>query len=58
MALAITGMISDLHLPGKPLLRPVQATWPKYPECHISSVTTSNIVMERLNLDRILVWWR
>ena len=58
MAQVITGMISDLHLGGKHLLRPVRATWPKSPEHRFSSVTKSNIVMERLNLDRILVWWR
>ena len=32
VVLVIVGMITDLHLSGKPMLRPVQATWPKYPE--------------------------
>ena len=32
VALVIIRMISDLHLGGKPMLRPVQATWPKYPQ--------------------------
>ena len=47
VALVFIGMISDLHLGGKHLLRPVRATWPKYAECRFSSVTKSNIVMER-----------
>ena len=29
VVLVIVGMITDLHLGGKPILRPVQATWPK-----------------------------
>ena len=47
VALVIVGMITDLHLGGKPMLRPVQATWPKYPERCFYSVTKSNIEMER-----------
>ena len=46
VALVIVGMIIDLHLGGKPMLRPVQATWPKYPERCFYSVTKSNIEME------------
>ena len=45
VALVIIRMISDLHLGGKPMLRPVQATWPKYPQRRFSSVTKSNIEM-------------
>ena len=33
VALVIIGMISNLHLGVKDLLRPVRATWPKSPEC-------------------------
>ena len=44
MALVIIGMISDLHLGVKDLLRPVRATWPKSPE--YPSVTKANIKME------------
>ena len=57
VALVITGMISDLHLPGKLMLRPVEATWPEYPERHLTSVTMSNIEMQRGNLGRTLVSW-
>ena len=46
VALVIVGMITDLHLAGKPMFRPVQATWPTYPEHRFSSVTKSNIEME------------
>ena len=46
VALVIVGMITDLHLVGKPMFRPVQATWPTYPEHRFSSVTKSNIEME------------
>ena len=41
VALVIVGMITDLHLAGKPMFRPVQATWPTYPEHRFSSVTKS-----------------
>ena len=37
--------ISDLHLHGKLMLRPVEATWSKYPERLFYSVTKSNIEM-------------
>ena len=43
LAFVIIVMISDLHLLGKLMSRPVQATSPKYPERHFSSVTKSNI---------------
>ena len=46
MALVIIGMISDLHLGVKDLLRPIRATWPKSPEYRFSSVTETNIKME------------
>ena len=36
-------MISDLHLHGKLILRPVEATYPKYLERPFHSVTKSNI---------------
>ena len=45
LAFVIIVMISDLHLLGKLMSRPVQATSPKYPERHFSSVTKSNIQM-------------
>ena len=45
MAFVIIVMISDLHLLGKLMSRPVQATSPKYPECRFSSIIRSNIVM-------------
>ena len=45
VALVIVGMITDLHLGGKPMLRPVQATWSKYPERLFFYVTRSNIEM-------------
>ena len=32
VALMITEKISDLHLHGKLVLRPVEATWSKYPQ--------------------------
>ena len=57
VVLVIVGMITDLHLGGKPILRPVQATWPKYPQRCFYSVTKSKVKLEHLNLDRILVWW-
>ena len=54
VVLVIVGMITDLHLSGKPMLRPVQATWPKYPERCFYSVTLSQKVdLERWHLDRI-----
>ena len=43
VVLVIVGMITDLHLSGKPMLRPVQATWPKYPERCFFSVTKSKV---------------
>ena len=45
MAFVIIVMISDLHLRGKIISRPVQATSPKYPECNFSSLSKSNIQM-------------
>ena len=45
MALVILGMTTALHLGGKPMLRPVQATWSKYLECLFFYVTRSNIEM-------------
>ena len=45
MAFVIIVMISDLHLRGKLMSRPVQATLPKYPERNFSSLTKSNIQM-------------
>ena len=45
VALVIIRMISDLHLGGKPMLRPVQATWPKYPQHLFSLVTMSKTEM-------------
>ena len=45
LAFVIIVMISDLHLLGKLMSRPVQATSAKYPERHFSSVTKSNIQM-------------
>ena len=45
LAFMIIVMISDLHLLGKLKSRPVQATSPKYPERHFSSIIRSNIVM-------------
>ena len=45
LAFVIIVMISDLHLLVKLMSRPVQATSPKYPERHFSSVTKSNIQM-------------
>ena len=45
MALVILGMTTDLHLGGKPMVRPVQATWSKYPERLFFYVTRSNIEM-------------
>ena len=45
VALVIIRMISDLHLGGKPMLRPVQVTWPKYPQRLFSLVTMTKIKM-------------
>ena len=45
MSPVIIAVISDLHLRGKLVLRPIKATSPKYPECLFSSVTKSNIEM-------------
>ena len=45
VALMITEKISDLHLHGKLVLRPVEATWSKYPERLFFSVTRSNMEM-------------
>ena len=45
LAFVIIVMISDLHLLGKLMARPVQATSPKYPEPRFSSIIRSNIVM-------------
>ena len=45
LAFVIIVMISDLHLLGKLMSRPVQATSPKYPERRFSSIIRSNIVM-------------
>ena len=45
VAFVIIVMISDLHLRGKLILRPVQATLPKYTERNFSSLTKSNIEM-------------
>ena len=45
MLLVIIEMISDLHLCGKLVSQPVQATSPKYPERLFSSVNKSNIEM-------------
>ena len=57
VALVIIRMISDLHLGGKPMLRPVQATWPKYPQRLFSLVTMSKIEMSHCNLGGTLVLW-
>ena len=57
VVLVIVGMITDLHLSGKPMLRPVQATWPKYPQRCFYSVTKSKVDLERWHLDRILISW-
>ena len=45
MSPVIIAMVSDLHLRGKLVSRPVKATSPKYPESLFSSVTKSNIEM-------------
>ena len=45
MLLVIIEKISDLHLCGKLVSRPVKATSPKYPERLFSSVNKSNIEM-------------
>ena len=45
VAFVIIVMISDLHLLGKLMSRPVQATSPKYPEPRFSSIIRSIIVM-------------
>ena len=45
MSLVILGMTTDLHLGGKPMLQPVQATWSKYPERLFFYVSRSNIEM-------------
>ena len=47
MALMIIEMNSDLHLQAKLMSRPVEVRWPKSPERRFSSVTKSNIAMER-----------
>ena len=44
VALVIMGMISDLHLGGK-IMSLVPDPTPKYPVCHFSSITKSNIEM-------------
>ena len=45
VALVIIRMICDLHLGGKLVLRPVQATSHKYRKSLFSSVTKPNIEM-------------
>ena len=45
VALVITEMISELHLRGKAMLRPVRHPSPKYRERLLSSVTKSNTEM-------------
>ena len=45
MSPVIIAMVSDLHLRGKLVSRPIKATLPKYPERLFSSVTKSNIEM-------------
>ena len=46
VALVIVGMISDLHIQDKPMLRHVRATWSKYTERRFSSVTKSKVELE------------
>ena len=45
MALVIMAIISELHLGGKLMSRPVQAIRPKYTRHRFSSVTKANIEM-------------
>ena len=45
VALVIKEMTSDLHLLGKPMLRPVHHPSPKHRERLLSSVTKSNTEM-------------